>query len=213
MQPACPIDTRSLFVPLHTYLISLLRSLSASDWQRPTVCAGWTVKDVTSHLLDGCLRRITLYRDGYSSPDGAVIDAYQTLVRYLNQLNQDWVVATRRLSPAVLTSELYYPLLDTLMRALPYTYRQVTAPTGTFVQVRVAGVDGGNWYLYRQPADWQVVIPSEKPDAKTIITIDSTIAWRLFTKGISTENALPYITIDGDPVLGKPVLSMLSVMA
>ncbi|MBO0936836.1 maleylpyruvate isomerase N-terminal domain-containing protein [Fibrella sp. HMF5335] len=280
MHPVGPIDTRALFRPLHAHLISLLRNLSETDWQLPTVCAGWTVKDIGSHVLDGCLRRIAYYRDGYSPQDSPVIDSYQALVRYLNQLNQDWVVATRRLSPAILTdwlelagaeaddlliqlpfdepalhavawagedtspnwfhiareytelwhhqqqirlavgqtaalmtSELYHPLLDTFMRALPYNYRQLAAPVNTLVQVSVSGVGGGDWFLHRQTTDWQLVILDRKQAVDALITIDGTIAWRLFTKGITTENALPYITISGDSQLVKPVLTMLAVMA
>src|SRR5262249_52773653 len=34
---------------------------------------------------------------------------------------------------------LQYPVLDTFMRALPHTYRDVAAPDGTLVSVRVVG--------------------------------------------------------------------------
>jgi uncharacterized protein (TIGR03083 family) len=32
-------------------VLNLVDSLSASDWQQPTDCAGWTVRDVLGHLL------------------------------------------------------------------------------------------------------------------------------------------------------------------
>ena len=53
------------FRDLHGHLIELLRSLSPEDWDRPTVCSAWCVKDIASHLFDGDLRRLSIERDGY----------------------------------------------------------------------------------------------------------------------------------------------------
>ena len=52
-----PILVAHLFRDLHRHLLDLLRSLTAEDWHRPTVCSAWCVKDIASHLLDGDLRR------------------------------------------------------------------------------------------------------------------------------------------------------------
>jgi len=32
-------------------LVDWLRQLSPSDWNRPSLCAGWTVKHVVAHLV------------------------------------------------------------------------------------------------------------------------------------------------------------------
>src|SRR5213082_3892646 len=53
------IDTRHLFAPLHAELMSLLRGLSAEDWEKPTVAKAWRVRDVAAHLLDTQLRRLS----------------------------------------------------------------------------------------------------------------------------------------------------------
>ncbi|CCH03177.1 hypothetical protein FAES_5178 [Fibrella aestuarina BUZ 2] len=121
MKPIGPVETAPLFPILHEKLVELLRSLSPDDWHRDTICAGWTVKDVASHLLDTALRTITLYRDGYSSPEPVAIHSYRDLVDYLNRLNNDWVRATRRLSPALLTDWLDEAgrTADALVMALP----------------------------------------------------------------------------------------------
>jgi uncharacterized protein (TIGR03083 family) len=97
-----PIFVVDLFPQLDQRLIELLRLLPPADWHRPTVCRGWSVKDIASHLLDGNFRRIALHRDGYQSTEKPIIASYQDLVAYLNQLNADWVNATKRLSPAIL---------------------------------------------------------------------------------------------------------------
>ena len=53
MQPVEPIHTLELFPELIAELLSLLRNLSPLDWEKETVCAGWSVKDVAAHLLGG----------------------------------------------------------------------------------------------------------------------------------------------------------------
>jgi hypothetical protein len=35
-------------------MASLLRSLNAEDWARPTDCAAWTVRDTLGHLVGAC---------------------------------------------------------------------------------------------------------------------------------------------------------------
>lgn len=69
------------------------------------MAGSWTIKDVATHLLDGNLRAISLYRDQWELPP-AEITSYRSLVDFLNKLNADWVVATRRLSPGILTEWL-----------------------------------------------------------------------------------------------------------
>lgn len=97
-----PIDTRTLFKPLHARLIELLKSLDEHEWNKQTVAAKWKVKDVVTHILDGQLRVLSIQRDGYFGDKGPESTAYKDLVSWLNQLNADWVSATKRLSPNVL---------------------------------------------------------------------------------------------------------------
>jgi uncharacterized protein (TIGR03083 family) len=94
------IDTRYLFAPLHGALMSLLRGLSAEDWEKPTVARAWRVRDVAAHLLDTQLRRLSVQRDGHwLSLDRPLID-------FLNHLNATWVDAARRFSPRVIVDLL-----------------------------------------------------------------------------------------------------------
>jgi len=106
-EPAPHLDTAALFAPLGRELLSLLGGLLPADWERPTVCPGWTVRDVAAHLLDTALRRISAGRDGHRPPGPpAPITSYGELVAFLNGLNRDWVVAMRRISPALLVELL-----------------------------------------------------------------------------------------------------------
>ena len=114
--------------------------------------------------------------------------------------------------PGIMTCELYYPVLDCFMRALPFTYREVSAKPGTYVQVIVSGECGGSWYLYRAEESWQLV---QEPIGEKIseTTIPQEIAWRIFTKGIDHESALGQVRITGDAKLGQHVLGMISIVA
>jgi uncharacterized protein (TIGR03083 family) len=272
-----------LFPVLDNHLMSLLRSLTDEEWNAPTLARRWTVKDVAAHLLDGNIRTLSMQRDGYFGvqPTGDV-SSYHGLVTWLNELNNDWVAAARRISPAVMillheatgrltneyyaslhlhdkaifsvgwageeeslnwmhlareytekwhhqqqirhavgrtaplmSRELFFPLIDTFMRALPHTYRSVDAPSGTVIRVVVTGEAGGNWYVLKNDAAWELiaVLPETPPPSSTSVSFPPETAWMLFTKGITAEAARAEATVIGDERLAAPVFSMLSVMA
>jgi uncharacterized protein (TIGR03083 family) len=104
MQPIEPLHTAHLFLPLHQELLELLRGLTLDDWERPTVAAGWSVRDMVAHLLDTDLRRLSFQRDGLPPlRPAAPLTTDRDLVAFINDLNTGWVAAARRLSPRVLT--------------------------------------------------------------------------------------------------------------
>ncbi len=114
--------------------------------------------------------------------------------------------------PGIMTRELYYPVLDCFLRALPFTYRNVSARPGTHAQIIVSGECGGSWYLYRAEESWQL---AEEPIGEKIseTTIPQEIAWRIFTKGIDRESTLSQVRVTGDTKLGQHVLAMISIVA
>ncbi|WP_202947392.1 maleylpyruvate isomerase N-terminal domain-containing protein [Zavarzinella formosa] len=95
-----PILVADLFPEITARLVALLRSLTPEEWHLPTVSSRRTVKDIASHLLDGSLRRLSMQRDGYQSSGGRRAD--EPLMDFLNRLNDEWEIGSRRLSPAVL---------------------------------------------------------------------------------------------------------------
>jgi predicted secreted protein len=101
-----PFDTLRLFPVLNNSLVTLLRQLDEADWQRQTIAKKWVIKDVATHLLDGNFRRISLHRDNWQAKPDRDINFESDLVQYLNQLNADWVIATKRLSPRLITDLL-----------------------------------------------------------------------------------------------------------
>lgn len=112
--------------------------------------------------------------------------------------------------PGIMTRELYFPVLDCFMRALPHTYRRLSAEPGTMAQFNVAGDCGGGWFLFRDGDEWKLIAsPSGKKISET--TIPQEIAWRIFTKGISADEARTQVQVTGDHVLGLHILKMISI--
>src|SRR5262249_41512110 len=110
---------------------------------------------------------------------------------------------------------LQYPVLDTFMRALPHTYRDIAAPDGTLVCVRVVGDAGGEWYVRRGEDTWRLLYEAG-PDSDSIVTIPQAIAWRFLTKRPERATALstcPSIHIDGEAAFGERALEMVSITA
>jgi uncharacterized protein (TIGR03083 family) len=118
-------------------------------------------------------------------------------------------LATNR--PGIMTPELYHPVLDTFLRGLPHKYRGVDAGVGTAVLIEVRGECGGQWCLVRSDGAWGFA--SERPTAIAAhIVIPQAIAWRLFTKGISREEARADVTISGDAELAEHVMRLVAIV-
>ena len=110
------------------------------------------------------------------------------------------------------TRELFYPFINTFMMALPHTYRDTPAPTGTIVMVEVLTDIGGTWYIIKEESGWAFTeVPEEKIAAS--LHIDPTIAWQLFSKSLSPAAVSTQVKISGDTALAGVALHMVSVMA
>ena len=108
------------FAPLRAHLLALLAELAEDDWSRPTAAPGWTVKDVTAHLLGGDIGILSRCRDSFSPPSRK-LGSYSELVDLVNRLNAEWIAAARRMSPRLLREllallgpqvEAYFSSLD-----------------------------------------------------------------------------------------------------
>jgi uncharacterized protein (TIGR03083 family) len=107
--------------------------------------------------------------------------------------------------------EWLHPVLDTFVRALPHGYRDTHADEGAAVLVSVAGDAGDDWSLLREGGRWTLHAgPAPRPAAT--VTMDADTAWRLFTKGLSREEAERRVTIEGERRLGEPTLGTLAIM-
>jgi uncharacterized protein (TIGR03083 family) len=278
-QLAAPIIVSDLFPEMRTELLTILSGLSGQQWALPTACDGWSVKDVVLHIVGDDLGIVSRKRDRFFIRDE--FDSWDDLVTFINQSNNLWVDAARRMSVAVLcellrfTGEMvngcfasldvlqsggpvswagegpapiwldvareyteywmhhqhicdalginslkdhrhFHPVLDAFIRALPHTYREVEAAPGTVITLRLTGMVDDCWHLLREEAGW--VLCGEVDDAPDgvptcTVTLPDDVAWRLFTKGITTEQARSQAIISGDVALAEPVLQMVSILA
>lgn len=109
--------------------------------------------------------------------------------------------------------QFYHPYLNTSMMALPHHYRDIAAPIGEVIRFKVTGEGGGHWFLRKQEKGWSLIEVDGVVVPICEVEIESTIAWRLFTKGISREAATQGVFILGNRDLGEPIFDMLAVMA
>jgi uncharacterized protein (TIGR03083 family) len=111
----------------------------------------------------------------------------------------------------IMTREFYFPVLDCFMRALPFSYRNVSANSGSLVQFNISGECGGSWSLFRDGEAWKLIVsPAGEKIAET--TIPQEIAWRIFTKGIVAEEARSQVQVTGHQEVGLHILKMISIV-
>lgn len=96
-----PIQVLDRFPELRSLLQELLAGLSPEEWDRRTAAPLWTVKDLAAHLLGGDVGILSRRRDAFTPP-GKPIRSHQDLIELIDELNDTWVRAARRMSPEVL---------------------------------------------------------------------------------------------------------------
>lgn len=274
-----PIMVLDLFPQERKQLLKLFSELEPEEWEKPTICSGWTVKDIGLHLLGDDIGYLSGARDHFSNPffRNKDLREWGSLVTNINEANEAWVKATARISPKLLADLLeltgqqlyeylqsldltamdgvvswagpdpapvwldvareyterwlhqqqirdavqkagfkekvfFHPVLDTFVRALPHTYREMVVAETTVLKFVVTGEAGDIWYLVGEANRWSLFQEIELP-ASTMVTMDQETCWRLFTKGISTDQARAQTVIDGDQILGERLLKTVSIIA
>jgi len=106
LPPPQPVIVAELFPEILDELLSLLAGLTPAEWDAPTVCPGWSVKDVALHLLGGEIGNLARRRDGHAL--GSSIASWEELVTFINRWNENWVQTARRMSPRLLMDLLHF---------------------------------------------------------------------------------------------------------
>jgi uncharacterized protein (TIGR03083 family) len=111
-------------------------------------------------------------------------------------------------APALYEPRYFEPVLDAFVLALPYTYRDVDAPAGTTIALRI---DERTWFLVRDDDRWRLT--TEPHEAITTIAMTGDTAWRLFTKGLKADEARSRTTVTGEVRYAEPIYTMLCIVA
>lgn len=113
--------------------------------------------------------------------------------------------------PGIMTPELYRPVLDTFARGLPHAYREASTAVGSRVCLDVVGECGGRWVIEREETRW--IAAGLQGSFTARVEMPEAIAWRVFTKGISREEALALSMLEGDRGLGLRVFDLVAIVA
>ena len=109
------------------------------------------------------------------------------------------------------TEKWYQPYLDTSVRALPHHYRNVKGEDKDLIQFNFLGETQKSWYL-KYDNHWEL-FESTNQLPVCEVRIKDEFAWRIFTKGISKEEAISNSEIIGKQELGLKIFDMIAVMA
>ncbi|MCX5065986.1 maleylpyruvate isomerase family mycothiol-dependent enzyme [Micromonospora lupini] len=103
------------------------------------------------------------------------------------------------------------PVLDTFIRALPHTLRDLDTTTGSTLQVTVTGPAGGTWTCTRGSTRWAIT-RGRRPTPDATVVLDSDTAWRLCTRGISPRQAAQRAHTEGNQQLTDAALNIVSII-
>jgi len=144
--------------------------------------------------------------------------------------------------PGLTERHFMAPVLAAFVYALPPAFREIEAAPGTAVHLHISGEAGGDWSLVREGSsenresggnvpqesspvfiagggtrghgysEWTLYAGvADAPKAR--VDIDQDTAWRLFTKGITPEEAEKTISFEGDRQLGRQALRAVAIIA
>ncbi len=114
--------------------------------------------------------------------------------------------------PLVTEARLFAPVIAAFVFGLPQAFRETEADDGTHVSLRITGEAGGAWSLLHSDGRWALVQPLGS-DADASVEIGQDAAWRLFTKGLTPQQAKGSARLEGDGRLAERVLHTVSIIA
>ncbi|MFW6207660.1 MAG: hypothetical protein ACOC7X_03075 [Spirochaetota bacterium] len=111
----------------------------------------------------------------------------------------------------IASKALCAPVIDTLIRAVPYWYGNLHAPEGTGILIEISGESGGSWILKKESNSWHLYrAENETGDAHILMSDDT--AWRFLTRTISAEDAQSRIRFSGKSNICKNFLNVKAIM-
>jgi hypothetical protein len=100
--------------------------------------------------------------------------------------------------------DLYFPVIDTFMKALPYHYREREMRRGYLLCIEVGDEAGWKWCL--RWGDGPELAPFADGSPDTVVSLRKEDAWKIFTRWDdgNSYNAV----VSGDQALGRHILGM-----
>lgn len=96
-----PIAALDALEQVEAELLSLLATITPSEWDAPTIVPGWRVRHIAGHLLDTATRKLAILRDGFGVERPAS-PAPEDVREFVDRLNAEGVRVYGRLSCEVL---------------------------------------------------------------------------------------------------------------
>lgn len=98
--PRGPINAVGALERVEAELLSLLNTITADEWDAPTIVPGWRVRHVVGHLLDTATRKLAVLRDGFGVERPASSNP-EDVRDFVDRLNAEGVRVYGRLSAPV----------------------------------------------------------------------------------------------------------------
>lgn len=105
-----------------------------------------------------------------------------------------------------------YPVVDTLIRAVPWWYSSLVADEGTQIHIHITGEAGGSWTLLREKDNWELKSGFSGNTAAAQISLSDDTAWRFLTRTISSGQAADLMEFSGNLQLAKHFLYAKAIM-
>jgi uncharacterized protein (TIGR03083 family) len=114
---------------------------------------------------------------------------------------------------ALLTEHRWiHPVLDTFVRGLPHAFRLLNASPGTCVTLTITEPLAESWTIIAAAGGWRLA-RGAAPHPAAQVTINQDTAWRVFTKGMTSEAASRRAVLQGDLALANQVLTLVAIIA
>jgi uncharacterized protein (TIGR03083 family) len=122
----------------HRRLLRVLRGLDAEQWQAPTDCDGWEVRDIVAHLAGGAASTASLREQARLAWHARRLGRQGDLIDRMNEVQ---VEERRSLTPAALLSDLEAAAKRGLAarRRIPAPVRAIPVPFGPPLGTRPLG--------------------------------------------------------------------------
>ena len=114
--------------------------------------------------------------------------------------------------PGLKEAKFLGPVLDTFILALPRTYKDVIVKEEIAININTSGNIHRDWVLSYQSNQW-ILCEGFVENPKASLFIDSDLLWRVFTKGISVEDAKNQSKLSGDKKIAEKLLETISIIA